>query len=492
MKPSFLDNLIGFFSPIRKLRRLQVKEAEKVLLSGREGRDYEAAKNYPTSSWVTASDSDVNEEVRKALTVLRKKSRDLARNSPFALKAINVIVNNTVGAGILPNIKGRNKTQTKKLQELWKQVAETSLCDSNGRNNFTTMQAIAMRSIVESGEVVALKEMTPEAPKMKILESDHIVSDQEFGSVTQGIEVDVTGKPIKYFLYKNHPGSKTTSSEIVKLEADKLAHAFKQERPGQLRGIPWAHSVIETLKDLNDYQYAHLIGKKVAACLVGTIISNGDSALTPAQRKERRENELQMTPGTFRYLDQGEDVKFSNPPSAAGYAEYVRECHRAIASGFGATYEAVTGDYSQVNFSSGRMGHIEFRRNIDSWRWTILIPHFCDPYFRWFLEWAKAKGVDTEGATCEWIPPAYVMVDPVKEVAAEKEAVKAGFKSRSRVITEMGDDPEAVREEIKSEREADAKDGLVFDTNVANETPKVDNEVEDSEEGKTNPSDESV
>lgn len=463
MKLSTWDKILRWVSPKAALKRLAYKRA------------YDAALTYSHSDWIGASGSSANSEVAAGQKPLQHKSRDLGRNNPYFVRGLNVIVNNVVGAGIVANIKGRTKSQEKKLRQLWKEVAETSKCDVEGRNNFYAKQALAMRAIAESGEIISLKRITLEAPKVQILESDFIVSDSNTKPWVQGIKLDQDGKPIVYRLYKEHPGDanySAISGQYIDVPADQLAHAFRQERPGQRRGVPWSHAVIETLKDFADFQNATLVARKISACFVGLITTSGNESLAnPADLRAKREAELQMNPGTFRYLNPGEDVKFNSPPGVDGYAEFVRESMRAVAAGLGISYEAMTGDYSQVNFSSGRMGHIEFRRNIDTWRWNILIPQFCDPYFEWFLEWAKLKGIDTTGAYVEWVPPAHVMIDPTKEVLAEKEAVLAGFKSRSQVIREQGNDPESVREEIRLEREADLEAGLKFDTDIASSIP---------------------
>ena len=465
MKPNILDRIIGWFNPTAGLRRAQARYANEIAF-----RAYDAAKNYTTSDWISAQNTSANAEIGPAQATLRAKSRDLGRNNPYAVKAVNVIVNNVVGAGIEANIKGRNKTQEKQLKALWAEITESTKCDAEGRHNFRGLQALAMRTIVESGEVLALKEITTEAPRIRVLEGDYIADEKDNNAnIVQGIELDKRGRRVKYFLYKQHPGDRKTTSEIVEYPAKNVAHAFKQERPGQVRGVPWAHSVIETLKDLADYQNATLIGKKVSACFGGFITTNGGGfALSSTDLKQKRERELQLKPATWRYLQPGESVEFANPPKADGYSEFVRENMRAVAAGYGISYEALTGDYSQVNFSSGRLGHYEFRRNIDSWRWNLLIPQFCDPFFEWFLEWCRLKGIDTDGASVEWIPPAHIMIDPTKEIPAEKEAVLAGFKSRRRVIREMGDDPEEIEREIKEEREVAARLGLKFDTDLSN------------------------
>ena len=70
-------------------------------------------------------------------------------------------------------------------------------------------------------------------------------------------------------------------------------------------------------------------------------------------------------PGMIEYLPPGRDVKFGQPATAAGYGEYMRVQLHAVAAAVGLTYELLTGDLSQVNYSSIRAGLLEFRRRIE-------------------------------------------------------------------------------------------------------------------------------
>jgi capsid protein len=51
----------------------------------------------------------------------------------------------------------------------------------------------------------------------------------------------------------------------------------------------------------------------------------------------------------------------------------------AIAAGVGLTYELLTGDLSQVNYSSIRAGLLEFRRRMEALQWQLLVPGLCRP-----------------------------------------------------------------------------------------------------------------
>lgn len=439
MKRTFLDRLVGLFSPGAELRRVQARGERELLL-----RAYDAAQTYSTSDWTSANKSGANTEIKAAQSKLRERSRDLSRNNPYAVRALSVIVSNTVGSGIVPNIRGRSDAETKKLNELWKLWAETTSCDADGQHDFYGLQALAMRTIVESGEALAMKKTGKGGLKVQLLEGDHLASSKDEGSVVQGVEIK-DGQRVAYHILTAHPGERDASDKTITVKAEDIRHIYLKARPGQVRGVPWNHAVIEKLQDIEDYQRATLIRRKVTACIGGFITSSGrDAVLPPAKLKARRETEFTLEPATFKFLRDGEDVKFVAPPGDDGYNDFIRENLGAVAAAYGISREALTGDYSQVNFSAGRMGQNEFRRNVDFWRWNMLIPQFCDPVFRWFCE---AHGIDPLKLTVDWVAPAHVQIDPTKEGEALKREVRNGFKTYGQALRELGQDPDSVLRE---------------------------------------------
>jgi lambda family phage portal protein len=453
MKRTFLDKLIGAFSPEAELKRLRARGRTEFLQ-----RSYDAAFSYKTDDWRSATKGSANSETQGAQETLRAKGREAIRNNPYAGRAVSAIVSNTVGAGIVPNIKAKSRLQKKKITEAWKKWAETPRCDSQGKHNFYSMQALALRSVIESGEILTLKEINSGVGhQLRLLESDYIVSTkQTLGNknnddrIIQGIRVDKNGRPVSYYLYETHPGDLRVSLKELEVDKSRICHVYRQDRPDQLRGVSWFHPVIRTLNDFNEYQQATLIGRKVSACFAAFItVNDADSTLSASDLLAKREAENMLAPGNIRYLNQGENVQIASPPAVQGYDEYCRQTLRAIASGMGITYEALTSDYSQVNFSSGRMGHLEFRRNVEHWRWSMLIPQFCEPAFEHFLQWCQfSEGIPVEGVTCEWVPPAWSMIDPTKEIAAMSDAVRSGLITFPKAVLELGYDPEQHLSEI--------------------------------------------
>lgn len=144
---------------------------------------------------------------------------------------------------------------------------------------------------------------------------------------------------------------------------------------------------------------------------------------------------------------------------------------RAVAAGIGLPYELVSGDLEGVTYSSIRAGLIEFRRRVEQLQHNVVVHLFCRPVWERFVRLAvltgdlPARDFDRNPDAylgCEWLPPKFDYVDPMKDVQAEIMAIGAGLKSRSQAISERGYDAEQVDAEIAADRERAEGLGLAF------------------------------
>ena len=455
-KPNLFERTIAFFSPQTGLKRRAAREAT---------RAYDSAQQTPASDWTSANFTSANSEIRYALRLLRNRARDVIRNSPFAKKALHTIVNNTVGAGILANIKSQDPRQQKAVQALWREWAETPVCDYNGQQNFYALQALAMSSVVESGEVIARIRTGKGKISLQLLECDYLDQYKDLADgCVQGVKLDDNDQIIGFWLFEKHPGDYSATGIVNFVDAKDVIYVRKIERPNQIHGVTWFHAVLEAISNFNDLQSITLVRQKVAACYSAFITSpesSADTVLNQTQLQASRQLDSALEPGMIRYLRNGEKMELAKPPQSEGYADFSKVTLRAIASGLGITYESLSGDFSNVNFSSGRMGALEFQRNLDVWRWHMIIPQFCEPAFAAFSKWCAIKGVSTDGCTVEWVPPARTMINPSEETKAISEQLRLGLTTLPRAISEMGYDYAQTIAEIKQSN-ADLDDAKII------------------------------
>ncbi len=141
-------------------------------------------------------------------------------------------------------------------------------------------------------------------------------------------------------------------------------------------------------------------------------------------------------------------------------------------------YELLTGDLSQVNYSSIRAGLVEFRRLIDAIQWQIVIPVLCQPMCVWFCQAAWAAGKLPRSAdkfmqsaqkldcciAVEWSPPRFEAVDPLKDAMADLLALRSGTMSLAQAIARQGHNPDAVLAGIAAMNAKIDALGLILDS----------------------------
>lgn len=469
MKSTRFDNFIGLFSPEKKLKRLKARAASKIF----EKRSFDAASvSRRTQNWGAGSYS-ANAENRMGIVALRNRARELRRNNAYANKAIRVLTNSTVGSGIATQFICKNENRQKLIEKYWKEWSNSFNCDFDSKSSLKKLQKIVADGIFESGETIIrfrTVQPTKENPiplQLQILESDFIDTDKSLDNVVQGIEYDKAGKRKGYWLFNVHPGDDSLSlkfptSKLV--DVDDICHPFEILRPGQVRGITRLAPVMIKLKDLDEFESAELVRQKVAACMsafVHDIEAGGeeDGSSTDGEQLGER-----LEPGMIEFLPPGKTVSFLNPNTKEGYKEYISTVLHAVAAGAGITYESLTGELSETNYSSARMGATEFRKDVRVFQQSVMIDQFLAIVARKFLQALSLIGIKTDDVQTKHVPPQVELIDPVKEVAAKVTAIRAGISTLSDAITESGKDPEEHFEQIKKDNQILDKHGIVLDS----------------------------
>ncbi len=476
---SLIDRVLQEIAPSMALSRAKSKAALRLV-----NMRYDAATTGSRgASWRKLS-SDAN-AAGSQRGVLAQVARDMVRNTAFATRAQMVIANNVVGDGILPKVNCKSKRLSRKVLSVIERHLDTTDIDADGRANLYGLQRLALNSIVESGEVLIRRRRRSRRDgfalpfQIQVMEPDFlsILNDGPLpggGLVQDGIEYDAIGRRVAYHLYSEHPGStgnwrRVLASEVRRVEASEIIHVYRQDRPGQQRGVTWFAPIAMLLQDHHDYMDAQVVRQKIAALFAGFVTSlEADTVNGTGPNPETADAEgrfTTMSPGRLEMLLPGESIEFANPPPAEGFDEFNRVNLRAVAAGMGITYEALTGDLAQANFSASRMGRMEMDRNVSGWQWLLMIPQFMQPFGRWFQEaWELQEGRLPEDFQMGWVPPHRMLIDPAREIPAMVAAIRAGLASRSGTVRRLGEDPERLEEEIiKDAADAD-KAKLIFDS----------------------------
>ena len=457
---------------------------------GRAKPSYDAAGHgRRTLAWWVGNPGP-SDALADTLDQLRSKSRDQVRRNAWAAAGLEAFVANAVGTGIKPQSLVDDAEIRKQIQALWWEWSDEA--DSSGLTCFYGLQALACRAMLEGGECfIRLRPRRPEdgmsVPlQMQLLESEHVPTTintlaDNGNTIRAGIEFDRLGRRVAYHMTRVHPNDAATQPgadrlSTVRVPADQIIHLFRPLRPGQVRGEPWLARALVKLEELDQYDDAELVRKKTAAMFAGFITRQGpeDNLMGEGEADGSGAALGGLEPGTLQILEPGEDVKFSDPADLGNaYADFMRQQFRAVAAAMGITYEMLTGDLTQVNYSSIRAGLLEFRRRCEAIQHGVIVHQFCRPVWNAWMDQAVLTGsLELPGYANErrrwravkWIPQGWQWVDPQKEFNAMLTAIRSGLMSRSEAISAFGYDAEDIDREIAVDNARADELGLIFDS----------------------------
>lgn len=485
-------------------------------------RAYEGAlMSRLTSDWVTSSTS-ADAEIDGSLVRLRNRSRQLHRDNPYIQAARRAIVTNVVGRGIrmqsrVAMMRGGGKLDkplNDRIESWWRRWCRKEYCDAAGKLSFPRILRQAIGALPESGEVFI--RLVPQEfggsgtlLGLEVLEADlcdegHTVGPDANGNEWRmGVQVNRWGRPTAYRFRSRHPGdvSGAIGYQTVDVPAEQIIHLFVADRPGQTRGVPWLAAIIKRMHHLAGFEEAEVVGKRARSSLMG-FIQSPEGELTGDDVHDG-ERVTTFEPGVFKHLAPGESVSVPQLGNAdTQYEAFLRPMLRALSAGSGVPYPTVSSDYSQANYSSSRLERLEV---LEWWRslQDLLIEDVCQVVFERAMAAAVAGGAlqlpgyemaPERYESVRWFPRGWEFVDPQKEAAANKELVRAGFRTQAQIVAEQGGDLEDLLAARAQEVARAQELGLQFDTNPADDqqggapsaTPAQPDEVEspdDPEDG---------
>lgn len=476
-----IDRVIGVFSPARGAMRSYARDLQMSFTTRggrRSGRGvFRGARVDRTNSdWMT-SDGSADEDMLWDLDLLRSRSRDLARNDPYASAIIGTMSTNTIGVGIRPQSRVEQESIgiTPELAHQHEKMAERVWhrayphLDAAGRLDFYEMQELVHKQIMVNGESIVIERQInqPHRPYQlayDIIESDRLFTPETFVGdkrVRNGVRLGNNGEPIGYYILKSHPGdvyfrengrSDYTYYPLYNEAGRKqVFHLYWTERPGQNRGYPFLAPIIDYFNHKQKYLEAEAIANRVAACFTAFIKKNSpySSILGRTDSVEGNRRLEKLGPGRIEYLAEGEEVQFANPMrQASQFDTFQKALMFEMAAAVGMPYILVAKDFSKTNYSSARAALLEARRYFKKAQdWLsrkFFHPVYCNVQEEAFLrgEFGVIDFYEFKDYYCRarWIASGWEWVDPVKEAQAAKLAIDSGLSTHSDEAASKGKD----------------------------------------------------
>jgi lambda family phage portal protein len=468
-------------------------------------RLYASARNTRrTMGFGSGGNSSADSELHASLTQLRARSRQMVRDNPYAKRARTVVVNNVIGQGVgmqaqVMTTRGElSAAVNDAIEWAWYEWSRGDHCHMGGTLHFADLERAAMGQVFEAGEVLIRKHPVSRGGSriplsLEIIEAERLAGElAEPGplapgnQVRMGVEVDRFYRPVAYWIREWHPGDlrygSLSQDRYERVPADQVFHLKLSDRWPQTRGEPWLHTVLTKLDAMNEYSQAEVQAARDSSFYFATVkrTPDPDGVQNIGDSSPSQPSSYSLESGVIQELDPDEELTFHTPnrPNTA-MDPFLRYMLREVAAGCGVSYESLSRDYSQSNYSSSRLALLDDR---DHWRvlqqWWIR--SFREPLYREWLGLAimtrsipqvpiEAYATDMQRyQRAVFKPRRWSWIDPAKEQQAYADAVRNGFMTLTDVIgdTEGGRDFEEYLQIRKRELELLEDAGVRVETTV--------------------------
>lgn len=430
--------------------------------------------------------------------MLASRIHDIARNDGWASAGVTRQVDSIIGSGwrltsdpmatalgITPEAALELGEQFEMHWHLYANDPDT-WCDAGRRKTVGASMALALRHQLWDGEALGilkwLERGGPYATAMQIIDPDRLSTPpgrMESETLRDGVELGSEGEPLAYWIRDQHAGDLMTSAANAyrweRVPREKAwgrritVHHFEDARAGQVRGVSPVAIIVKKLKMLGKYDEAELQAAVLNAMLAAYVESPLDheqladmiddtggklDTYQEARLNYWRDAPPLAIPGVkLNFLFPGERINLSpgNRPNP-GFEMFQRAALRNIASALGVSYEQLSMDWSQVNYSSARAALLEVWKGLTA-RSGFFGHGFLVPWYAAFLEEIietdrvkLPKGAppfrSAKAAYCNarWIGPGRGWVDPLKEAEAALARIEGGLSTLEKECAEQGVD----------------------------------------------------
>lgn len=473
---NWLDRTISWLSPEWAWRRYGFREAL---------RNYDAASSIrPNNGWrgTVASAESTNSGSRD---ILRGNARDLERNSDELGGIITALERNVVG-GTGPRLQAKvrradlalDAALNMQLEADWLKWCKPRNCDVSAQQSFAELLRMAVRRRRVDGACLFLKTFgaspdamlpfTLQAKEVDDLDTTRTGYADNGNLIVAGIELNSYNRPVAYyfrkatadgFYYVGAAGSERIDAQNVIMWWDRM-------RPSQVREISMLAPTLTRIRDIREYLESVSVAKRIQACFAMFIERSSPTQNMGRSQTTRDESSnyygRTVTPGMIYEGQPGDKVSAVTPPNTgSSERDFVNVQQRLAGAGQGLSFEVVSRDVSQSNYSSARLNRLEDEATYEM-EFASLVDHVLDEvYGDFIISGVLSKRFRMPGFWDDkdrylahtFVAPGLPWVDPLKEVKAGTEAIATNQDSILNVCSERGLD---FREVADANAEAEA------------------------------------
>lgn len=458
--------------------------------------------NRLTSSLANWSGS-VNADLDIALPIMRARARSLAANNEHGKRFLSLVATNVVGrrnpklqVRAMRDQRNPDKTATldksanDAIEIHWDRWGKTADISGHHKSLYSFMRT-AIKGVARDGEAlvrVVRNRSLAYGIGLQLLEADRLddARNQRLdngNTIRQGVEIDSAMRAVAYWVRTAHPGENyaTAMAGVERVPASEMFHLFVSERAEQVRGITWFHAVILRGSIIHNFEEAAVIAAQIGASKIAALERADDApdggADSMADSKVGGVPQMKVEAGEMFELPPGYKLSSWNPEYPhQNFESFLKACLRGLAAGFDVAAHNLTGDMTDVNYSSARIAELNEREmwmTLQDW----FIEAFLTPLYEQWLALALLRGDITFEESGKALPAdryakfanasrfqgrRWPWVDPAKEADANKTQLENRLTSRTRLAAEQGDEFDDILDELAQEDAAIKAAGLAI------------------------------
>jgi lambda family phage portal protein len=528
---------------------------ENALGGGLEGAERTSRE---TATWDVAS-VPPDRAINTVKDPADARSKDMIINDGHARGAIQSHMDSVVGAHYRLNariawdvIPGGSKAWADEAQKVIERrfllIGESEACylDAMGMNTFTGLVRLGVAGFCMTGEVLMTSEWDKSVGRPLKTCFQHVDPARlrnpdwstDTSTLRRGVKVDSRGKPIGYFIQKDHPNSFFWDQPLMDFAyiprykpwgRPQVFHIIEQLFPDQHRGVADMVSVLKRMKMTKHLQEVVLQNAVINATYCAAIESELPSAemitamggdLTNPEGLETYIG--QYLSGLSKYLAGSGNIaldgamiphlypgtklntKTLGTPGSVG-TDFESALHRHIAAGLGLDYAEYSRDYAKMSYATAKLSAATTGRFMKSRKKSVadrmanlmygnvleeMIAQNEVPLPRGFTRDDYYRPLMREAfSRATWIGSGTGQIDELKETQAAIMRIKACLSTYEIEISRLGEDWREVFEQRALEEGIISEKKLIVDLNTnkgntgqGGDTGSSDREVDDNGE----------
>lgn len=464
------------------------------------------------------------------------RAKDMVINDGYARGAIQTHMDSIVGAQYRLNSKiawkvipGATKEWAdeaeKVIEDRFHLIAESEACylDAAGMNTFTGKIRLGVAGFVMTGEILETSEWDRSANRpiktcFQSVDPSRLKNpdwSMDTKDLRRGVKVDARGKPIGYYIQKNHPNSYwpgaydmldfTYVPRFKPWGRPQVVHILEQLFPDQHRGVADMVAALKRMRMTKHLQEVTLQNAVINATYCAAIesemptaemiVAMGGDASTPEalntaigaylaglQKYLAGAENIALDGAMIPHLYPGTSLNMKTLGTTGNLGtDFESSLLRHTAAALGMDYAEFSRDYSKMSYATAKLSTENTRRFMRSRKKSVadrlanaiygnvleefiaqgevpLPPGFTrDDYYRPLMREAFSR--------CSWIGTGTGQIDELKETQAAVMRIKAGLSTYEIEIARLGEDWREVFEQQAIEAGVREEKGLVFDLN---------------------------